>query len=256
MKKDANILIVDDDARTANTLKDFLAAKGNVKKAEWAASVAEAHEMLDIMDTDVIILDLIMSMSDGYSFLESMRRVPQAEKADVIVTSAINNEGAIKKAFDMGAKYYMVKPYENEVLYDRIVDVMEFEGNAKAGAGNRRNIDQKIMNIFLSLGIPPHLKGYQYLREAIKIVLAEPAMIYSITKGLYPRVAERFGVTPTKVELAIRHTLEVAWQRNKMDNINEVFGCDIYLKNCKPTNGEFIALVADKLATEEPQNEY
>jgi two-component system response regulator (stage 0 sporulation protein A) len=250
MKNNANILIVEDDARAAGAMKNYLLSKENVETAECASSVAEAHEMLSVINADLVVLDLIMSVNDGYSFLENIKRMHEKEKPSVIVISAINSEGAIKKAFDMGAKYYMVKPCENEVLYKRIVDVIEFGENGGGGLRAGQNIDQKIMNIFLSLGIPPHLKGYQYLREAVKIVLDDPAIIYSITKGLYPKVADRFGVTPTKVELAMRHTLEVAWQRSKMDNINEVFGCDIYIKNCKPTNGEFIALVADKLATE------
>jgi len=245
-----NVLIVEDDTRIADGLKSYLSTKSMVDMVESVPSVSEAIVFLDVEDIDVVVLDLIMPAFDGYYFMETLNKAARYKKPDIIVVSAINNENAIKKAFDMGAKYYMVKPYENEIMYQRIIDVTQLadEPWEKRPTGGR-NIDQKIMEIFLSIGLPPHLKGYQYLRAAIKLVLEDNSMIYSITKRLYPEVAKQFDVTATKVELAIRHTLDVAWQRNKVD-LNKIFGCEVYLKNNKPTNGEFIALIADKLATD------
>ncbi len=251
MLENAGILIVDDDNRSAMELKSFLKSKAGVDEVEWAPSVMEACEFVKTMDIDIVVLDLIMSMHDGYKFMELIDRMGLSSRPQIIVTSAISNQGAVKKAMNMGASYYMLKPYENELLYSRIEDALTEDEKEEEAAPAKRDTgtDRQIMEIFLSLGLPPHLKGYQYLREAVKLALADPSIIYNITKRLYPEVAQAFNVTPTKVELAIRHALEVAWQRNRMDNLKSVFGCDIYLKDMKPTNGEFIALMADKLAT-------
>lgn len=114
----------------------------------------------------------------------------------------------------------------------------------------RRSVDEKISNIFISVGIPAHIKGYQFLREAIKLTIEDPNIINSITKRLYPAIAEKFDTSASKVERAIRHAIEVAWSRGKIDNINMIFGLKIYNPNEKPTNGEFVALIADKICLE------
>ncbi|HBU11921.1 MAG TPA: sporulation transcription factor Spo0A [Clostridiales bacterium] len=255
MSKNTNVLILEDDRHTANDLKHHLRGKDNMEYVECVPSVEEACQFLQVKPVDIVVLDLIMSSRDGYCFLETLDHLTLQQKPHVIVTSAIDNEHAIRRAFDMGAKYYMIKPYENEVMYRRILDVC-FSGARQKGAagGKGKTIDQRIMEIFLALGIPPHLKGYQYLRTAIKMVLLDSTIIYSITKKLYPSIAMEYSVTPTKVELAIRHTLDVTWQRNKFEHLDQVFGCDVYLKNTKPTNGEFIALVSDLLSFEQQQS--
>ncbi len=253
MEKNTNVLILEDDERTAGSLKSHLRTKQGIDMVESVPSVQEACEFLRAQDMDIVVLDLIMSVSDGYTFLENLGTLDIGKKPEVIVTSAIDTEMAIKKAFEMGAKYYMIKPYENEIMYRRILDVLDLPAmlpSAETPAGSK-TVDQRIMEIFLTLGIPPHLKGYQYLRAAIKMAMEDPSLIYAITKQLYPGVAEQFGVTATKVELAIRHTLDVSWQRGSMQNMDDVFGCNVYLKNNKPTNGEFIAVVADLLCMEQ-----
>ena len=115
-----------------------------------------------------------------------------------------------------------------------------------------KSLDERITSIFLSIGIPAHIKGYQFLKEAIKIVIKEPEMINGITKQLYPAIAQNFETSPSKVERAIRHAIEVAWNRGRIENLNTIFGYHIYTKNDKPTNGEFIALIADRLTLEVP----
>ena len=119
-----------------------------------------------------------------------------------------------------------------------------------ASAAETRSIDEKISSVFITIGIPAHIKGYHFLREAIKMVVENPDIINRITKELYPGIAKRFNTSPSKVERAIRHAIEVAWTRGRIDNINQVFGYNVYNKNDKPTNGEFIALIADKLIIE------
>ncbi len=248
--KNMDILIVEDDKTVADRLKKHLILKEDVHDVEWVPSVQEARLLLEEKEIDVVVLDLIMASYDGYAFLENVDKIRFKNKPDVIVTSAIAHDSAIKKAFDMGAKYYMIKPYENEIVYRRICDVRDIETIEEPVAKNEKSLEQKVTEIFLTLGIPPHLKGYQYLRESIKIAVDDPSAIYGITKLMYPKIAEKYNVTSTKVELAIRHTLEVTWQRNKLEKLNTIFGYPVYINNSKPTNGEFIALVADKLLTD------
>ena len=154
----------------------------------------------------------------------------------------------------MGARYYMVKPCPVETVYRRIVQTLETEkttGGVLSFAQTPKSFDEKVTAIFLVAGIPAHIKGYHYLREGIRLVYEDPDLINRITKELYPGIAKKFGTSASKVERAIRHAIEVAWTRGKIENLNGLFGYNIYGKNDKPTNGEFIALVADKLLMEE-----
>jgi len=149
----------------------------------------------------------------------------------------------------------MVKPFNFETLKQRVLDVISFENSDNKSLFNEkliknRNLEEKITNIFITVGIPAHIKGYQFLREAIKMAIDNPEVINSITKKLYPSIAEKFETSASKVERAIRHAIEVAWNRGKIENINALFGVKVYSNNEKPTNGEFIALVADKMLLE------
>ena len=159
----------------------------------------------------------------------------------------------------MGVKYYIAKPFECDNIKNRIRDLIAMsKGMMPVRAHNltptsgseTRSIDEKISSVFITIGIPAHIKGYHFLREAIKMVVENPDIINRITKDLYPGIAKHFNTSPSKVERAIRHAIEVAWTRGRIDNINQVFGYNVYNKNDKPTNGEFIALIADKLIIE------
>jgi two-component system response regulator (stage 0 sporulation protein A) len=175
--------------------------------------------------------------------------------------SAISDDNMITHACQLGAKYYLLKPFDIDSLYRRITTLMPSAGSimpsppvvtqaAVQPTQVTRSLDEKITNIFLVIGIPAHIRGYHFLREAIRMVYSDSNLINKITKELYPGIAARFDTSASKVERAIRHAIEVAWTRGKIDNINQFFGYNIYTKNDKPTNGEFIALVADKLIME------
>ena len=149
----------------------------------------------------------------------------------------------------------MAKPYKPELVFTRLKEILtDVKQTSKINQNSNRilsrALDEKISNIFITVGIPAHIKGYQFLREAIKMAIDNPEIINSITKKLYPSIAVRFDTTPSKVERAIRHAIEVAWNRGKIENINTLFGIKVYSNNEKPTNGEFIALVADKMLLE------
>ena len=190
---------------------------------------------------DVLLLDIVMPRLDGYGVLE---RLPSTQRT--IVMSALSASSFISKAIDLGARYYMMKPFRFEQLDARITETMRESGVRV----RNKSLEEKITNIFITVGIPAHIKGYQFLREAIKMAIDNPDVINSITKRLYPEVARRFDTSPSKVERAIRHAIEVAWNRGKIENINSLFGVRVYNHNEKPTNGEFIALVADKMLLE------
>jgi len=162
-------------------------------------------------------------------------------------------DGFINKAISLGAKYYCIKPFDITTLKERVIDLTTTEksqNNVFFNSKNGNQIEEKITNIFITVGIPAHIKGYQFLREAIKLAIANPEIINSITKKLYPTIAEKYDTSASKVERAIRHAIEVAWNRGKIENINNLFGIKVYSSNEKPTNGEFIALVADKMLIE------
>ncbi|MCM1289222.1 MAG: sporulation transcription factor Spo0A [Corallococcus sp.] len=208
----------------------------------------DARHYLDTVSADVVITELMMSGEDGYALLEKYRDVK------FIVASELKSEVFVIKALDQGAKYYLVKPLEFSVLEQRITNVAEGEklgGKVlRKKSVSEKTLDERISNIFVTVGIPAHIKGYQFLREGIKLAVENPPIINAITKALYPSIAKKFNTTPSKVERAIRHAIEVAWNRGKIENINNIFGVKVYTSSEKPTNGEFIALLADKMLLE------
>ncbi len=198
---------------------------------------------------DVVVMDIVLQQCDGFKVLESVK----GTNVNIIVQSSLSIDGFINKAISLGAKYYCIKPFDVETLKDRINDIVNPQNNQSGvffNAKANNQIEEKITNIFITVGIPAHIKGYQFLREAIKLAIANPEIINSITKKLYPTIAEKYDTSASKVERAIRHAIEVAWNRGKIENINNLFGIKVYSSNEKPTNGEFIALVADKMLIE------
>ena len=201
---------------------------------------------------DCLITGIISFTIDG---LEVLKRL-KADKLPIktVVVSAISREEVVQKAMDLGALYYMVKPVDKRVLSDRLKELFDATSRerfiAKSEERRTQNIDEKISKIFISVGIPPHIKGYAYLREGVKMAIDRPQIINNITKQLYPGIGEKYSTSASKVERAIRHAIEVAWNRGRIDSINSVFGVRAYVGSEKPTNGEFIALVADKMILE------
>ncbi len=247
------ILMVDDNAQYLANMRNYLSAQENIGKVDAAGDGQEALELIRRNRYDALILDLIVPKVDGLGILEQMRFMDIRQPACMIVSS-IQNESMIRQACAAGAKYYMLKPVDPATLHKRVTDMLSEKAEPQEAAvpfaQAPRSLDEKISSVFLTAGIPAHIKGYHYLREAIRMVYDDPTLISSITKRLYPGVARRFSTSASKVERAIRHAIDVAWTRGKIENINRLFGYNIYSRNDKPTNGEFIALVADKLLLE------
>lgn len=257
------VMIAEDNEELRESLIEYFK---NDQKIEIIYSVADgmsAVNMIEELEPDIVVLDIVMPELDGY---DVMARVRLDNPPKYIVLSQLVGDAFVAKAMRLGASYYMAKPVKFEALRTRILDFSErteikpfisppereeryFSADTyKAKA--MRSLDEKIANIFISVGIPAHIKGYQFLREAIKMAISTPEIINCITKKLYPSIAEKFATSSSKVERAIRHAIEVAWNRGKIENINNIFGIKIYSANEKPTNGEFIALVADKMLLE------
>lgn len=241
------IVLADEDKNLLNTLKE----KFNSQNFEVIATTSSGTQLIDIIKNhkpDVAVMDIVLEQCDGFKVLESVTDEP----TKIVVQSSLSIDGFINKAISLGAKYYCIKPFDVNTLLERVDDILN-KGSANQNFVQNKisnHIEEKITNIFITVGIPAHIKGYQFLREAIKLAIANPEIINSITKKLYPTIAEKYDTSASKVERAIRHAIEVAWNRGKIENINNLFGIKVYSSNEKPTNGEFIALVADKMLIE------
>lgn len=242
------IVLADEDKLVLNNLKQHFTNEGYEVKG-CTSNGEELINMIKTLKPDVAVMDIVLEQCDGFKVLDMIK----GENTKVVVQSSLSIDGFINKAISLGAKYYCIKPFDVATLVERVQDVLATapsQGKAFVGAKANNHIEEKITNIFITVGIPAHIKGYQFLREAIKLAIANPEIINSITKKLYPTIAEKYDTSASKVERAIRHAIEVAWNRGKIENINNLFGIKVYSSNEKPTNGEFIALVADKMLIE------
>ena len=193
-----------------------------------------------------LIMEVLLSGMDGFLVLEKIKKSMGSQMPKVIFISNLSHSGFVSKAIKEGASYFMIKPIMPQNLETRILELANPVKEEKI----ERVLEEKISNIFITIGIPAHIKGYQFLREAVKLAIEEPEIIGAITKKLYPTIAEKFSTSSSKVERGMRHAIEVAWNRGKIENINTLFGLKIYSSNEKPTNGELIALIADKMLME------
>lgn len=256
------IMLVDDSSELMSEMCAYFEGRDDYEVVGTADNGVKAVEMFTSLRPDVMVLDLVMPQMDGFGVMERIAK----KEAKIVVLSALSQDTFIAKAMSMGADYYMMKPCSLDNLADRIAETLHPVSSSAASVSapasvpapapaavrpsKNRSLEEKITNIFITVGIPAHIKGYQFLREAIKMAIDNPEIINCITKKLYPEVAEKFDTSPSKVERAIRHAIEVAWNRGKIENINSLFGVRVYNHNEKPTNGEFIALVADKMLLE------
>lgn len=256
------IAIIDDSQQMKKNIEEHYKDNENYEIVFESGDGATAAENVLSSGAQVVLLDLVLPNRDGLNVLSDIMRADNPPK--VIVETALVGDTFIHKAMQLGASDYVVKPYDLNLMDEKIRDVLSSPRTTNmtqervdrvvesytARPIRNRNLDERISNIFITVGIPAHIKGYQFLREAIKMAVDNPEIVNSITKKLYPSIAEKFDTSPSKVERAIRHAIEVAWNRGKIENINNVFGLQVYGTNEKPTNGEFIALVADKMIIE------
>lgn len=248
------VMLADDNQSILHLLTDYFSRKDDI---ELVATVSDGTEIADAVREsapDILVMDIIMPRRDGFMALEELSQMEEELRPKVIVLTGLARDDFIMRAIRLGASYYMVKPFDMHLLYSRIVEIAgESQAAAVAacgeGASAAESLDEQITNLFLTLGIPAHIKGYQYLREAVRMVIDNHDVINRITKELYPGIAHRFDTSASKVERAMRHAIEVAWSRGRLDTVNKMYGYKVFDAMDKPTNGEFISCVAEKIGS-------
>ena len=257
-----NVAIADDNERIVQLLENIVR---NDKELEVVGKAGDGEEIVNIIkqkEPDVVLLDIVMPKMDGLSVMEKINRDSEIKKRPAfIVITAIGQEKITENAFELGADYYIMKPFDNDVVLNRIKKIREDKNTKntqirktssfeKTETKDIHDLEADVTEIIHEIGVPAHIKGYQYLRDAIIMSVTDMEMLNSITKILYPTIAEKYQTTASRVERAIRHAIEVAWSRGKMDTIDEMFGYTIHNGKGKPTNSEFIALITDRIRLE------
>lgn len=244
------VILLESNMAVLSQLKEVLNEDRNFNVVYAGDDGDEGIKQILSLKPDLVIVGMILKGTDGCGVIRMVKKTWANAK---IIAMGIPNDALVERAMSEGAAYYLGKPFSVSTAMERIQELMKDKpSNGKDTAVKRKpiTIEEKISEIFIAIGIPPHIKGYGYLREGIKATIERPYIINSVTKELYPSIAKKFSTTPSKVERAIRHAIEVAWNRGRIDAINAIFGARIYLGVEKPTNSEFIALVADKLILE------
>ena len=250
-----NVAIADDNERMVEILDGIVKRDDSFHIIGKANNGEDMYHIIKEKEPDVVLLDLIMPKLDGLSVMERINHDQTIKKhPKFIIISAIGQEGITEDAFNLGAHYYIMKPFDNDMVLSRVQSVKNSMKRRKEPVNQYLNeldmlkyIESEVTEVIHDVGIPAHIKGYHYLRDAIIMVIKEAEMLNSITKILYPTIAKRNQTTPSRVERAIRHAIEVAWSRGNMDYINTLFSYTVSTGKGKPTNSEFIALVADKI---------
>lgn len=254
------VLIADDDRDFVRALMETLKGCDKLEAVGSACDGIEALDLIELASPDVVVLDLVMPNIDGFGVIERCEPNTNSDSPIFIVVSSVANEKIAANAIAMGADYFMQKPIEPDEIVNRILMFTQNDAaveetiNKISGQDlhivkgrEKKDIEAMVTEIIHEVGIPAHIKGYQYLRHAIIMAVDDLDIINSITKELYPTVAKDFNTTPSRVERAIRHAIEVAWDRGDTDVLNSFFGYTIANSKGKPTNSEFIAMIADRL---------
>jgi two-component system response regulator (stage 0 sporulation protein A) len=262
-EKKLQIVIADDNKEFGEILFEYLNSQPDIEVIGLASDGIEACELIIEKKPDLAIVDIIMPHLDGLGVLEKVNAMKLEKRPSFIFVSAVGQEKITKRAIALGAEYYVVKPFDMDILLARIRQLKDgsqgsfaigeslhgYTAEAKAlrTAPAQVDLEVEVTNIMHEIGVPAHIKGYQYLRDAIIMVIKDLDVINSITKQLYPEIARMYNTTPSRVERAIRHAIEVAWGRGQIEAIEDLFGYTVSTGKGKPTNSEFIAMVADKL---------
>ena len=265
MKEKIRILIADDNLDFVSTLITYLQGQTDMEVISTAKDGLEAYDKIISEKPDIAILDVIMPHLDGIGVLEKLNN-SNSFMPICIMLSAVGQDNVTAKAINLGAQYYILKPFEIDVLIKRIRELVNKNTTNPAtiipkdmkssyvdifnSPNTETSLEAKVTNIIHDVGVPAHIKGYQYLRDGIMMVVDNIEIINQITKQLYPDLAKKYKTTPSRVERAIRHAIEVAWGRGQLETVENIFGYTISSNRGKPTNSEFIAMIADKLRLE------
>lgn len=252
-----NVAIADDNEVTRELLGNIVSGDDELRLVGTAKDGEEACLLIKEKEPDVVLLDIVMPKLDGLGVLDRIQSDQTLKhRPTFLMVSAVSNERITEDVFERGADYYIMKPFDNSIILDRIKTVLKRKNTKeirkvfeidRSEPDSLKTLEEDVTEIIHEVGVPAHIKGYQYLREAIIMSVNNMDMLNSITKILYPGIAKKFQTTPSRVERAIRHAIEVAWSRGKMDTLDDLFGYTISNGKGKPTNSEFIALITDKI---------
>lgn len=264
MSNKTKIMIVDDNKEFVKLLTMFIDSQDDMEVIDTLYDGQNAKNKIKELQPDILLLDIIMPEKDGLGVLEDIEKDSELKMPLTIVMSAIGQEKITQKAISLGATYYVVKPFDMSVLADRIRDLIDCNSDSNSNVNSTLNyttngkmvkavvpLEVRVTNMIHNVGVPAHIKGYQYIREAIMLAVENEDIINSITKTLYPTLASTFSTTPSRVERAIRHAIEVAWNRGQIEMHDKIFGYTVNSNKGKPTNSEFIAMIADKIRLED-----
>lgn len=259
--KKIKILIADDNPQVKLTISNYIKDQEDIEVIGQASDGHETMKMVRELSPDILILDVILPYLDGIEVLEQINTLQNKPKC--IMLSAVGQEQIIQRSMKLGAEYYIVKPFEIDLLVKRIRELKENKNkiNTELISYSKREIlsqinsrsksvENLVCEVVHEIGIPVHVKGYKFVREAIHIVLKDSSSLEQITKVLYPKIARKFRTTTPRVERAIRHSIEMAWEKGNAEFKEEIFGNTIYENKKKPTNSEFIAMIVDKIKLE------
>jgi two-component system response regulator (stage 0 sporulation protein A) len=263
------VVVADDNRDFCEILKEYLGSRKDIELVGVAHDGYKVLELLKSSPCDVLVLDIIMPHLDGIAVLEQLTSMDMPQPPHVVMLTAIGQEAMTQKVLELGASYYIMKPFDMDTLIRRIFDVMGQPAPAPTRKQNpasvstiaststglpsmvtEKNLEASITNLIHELGIPANIRGYVFLRDAIQMVIEEVGLMGNLSKTLYPRIADRYETTPNCVERGIRHAIEVAWNRGNVDLLNKLFGHTIDREKGKLTNSGFIAILADKLRME------
>ena len=254
-----SVLIADDNKEFCSILNDYLLNQKDIVVTGIAKDGREALELIQQKQPDLVVLDIIMPHLDRLGVLEKLNGMDLDKMPRVIVLSAVGQDKITQQAITLGADYYVVKPFDMDIFTKRIREMFSTQDvetkrrsvstqvvQREAAATSRGPIDleTEITSIIHEIGVPAHIKGYMYLREAITMVVNDMELLSAVTKELYPSIAKKYNTTASRVERAIRHAIEVAWGRGQVDAINKLFGYTVHNEKGKPTNSEFIAIIS------------
>ncbi|MDR3583803.1 MAG: sporulation transcription factor Spo0A [Desulfosporosinus sp.] len=258
MGKGIKIIVADDNRNFCQMLQNYLQTKEYQSIVTVAYNGLEAWELIQTQEPDLIILDLVMPNLDGLGVLERINARTTMKRPKIIMLTAFGQETLTHQAMMLGVDYFILKPFDLDILSQRILSLTQdipsvssqFSSSASPSTttvGNRRDLTAEVTTMMHQIGVPAHVKGYQYIRDAILMVVEDVSLLGAVTKELYPGIAKKYNTASSRVERGIRHAIELAWARGQTDTLKRIFGYSMNIERQKPTNSEFIALLADNL---------
>ncbi|TDA69994.1 MAG: sporulation transcription factor Spo0A [Clostridia bacterium] len=247
MGEKINVMIADDNKEFCEILREYLDRMDDFNLCGVAYNGNEALRLIEENEPDVVLLDIIMPHLDGIGVLERVSQMSLSHRPKFMVVSTLGQEAMTQRTVQLGADYYLLKPFDLNILEARIRQLLNGRSGPSQVNVRGRNLDVEVTKIIHQIGVPAHVKGYQYLREAILLVIEDVGLLGAVTKELYPMISRKYQTTPSRVERAIRHAIELAWDRGNVDMINRFFGYTVKMDRGKPTNSEFIAIIADRI---------